>query len=62
MRKRHQRSVASALFAPSRVLGVVVLEQHYMSILQLAAAFLVILIVLMFRPSGLFGTRKIERV
>lgn len=43
-------------------LGVVVLEQHYMSILQLAAAFLVILIVLMFRPSGLFGTRKIERV
>jgi branched-chain amino acid transport system permease protein len=43
-------------------LGVVVLEQHYMSILQLATAFLVILIVLMFRPSGLFGTRKIERV
>ncbi len=43
-------------------LGVVVLEQAYMSILQLAAAFLVILIVLMFRPSGLFGTRTIERV
>ena len=41
---------------------VVVLEQAYMSILQLAAAFLVILIVLMFRPSGLFGTRTIERV
>ena len=43
-------------------LGVVVLEQSYMSILQLAAAFVVILVVLLFRPAGLFGTRKIERV
>ena len=42
--------------------GVVVLGQNYMSILQLAAAFLVILVVLLFRPAGLFGTRKIERV
>ena len=42
--------------------GVVVLGQLYMSILQLAAAFLVILIVLIFRPSGMFGTRRVERV
>ena len=42
--------------------GVVVMGQSYMSILQLAAAFVVILIVLLFRPSGLFGTKKIERV
>ena len=42
--------------------GVVVFGQLYMSILQLAAAFLVILIVLLFRPSGLFGTRRVERV
>ena len=42
--------------------GVVVFGQLYMSILQLAAAFLVILIVLLFRPSGMFGTRRVERV
>jgi branched-chain amino acid transport system permease protein len=42
--------------------GVVVFGQLYMSILQLAAAFIVILIVLLFRPSGLFGTRRVERV
>ena len=42
--------------------GVVVFGQLYMSILQLAAAFLIILIVLLFRPSGLFGTRRVERV
>jgi branched-chain amino acid transport system permease protein len=42
--------------------GVVILGQLYMSILQLAAAFLVILIVLIFRPSGLFGVRRVERV
>jgi branched-chain amino acid transport system permease protein len=42
--------------------GVVVMEQSYMSILQLATAFVLILVVLLFRPSGLFGTRKIERV
>jgi branched-chain amino acid transport system permease protein len=42
--------------------GVVVMGQDYMSILQLAAAFVVILIVLLFRPAGLFGTQKIERV
>jgi branched-subunit amino acid ABC-type transport system permease component len=33
-----------------------------MSILQLAAAFVIILITLLFRPSGLFGTRRVERV
>ena len=42
--------------------GVVVLGQAYFSILQLATAFLLILIVLLFRPAGLFGTRRIERV
>ncbi len=42
--------------------GVIVLGQTYFSILQLAMAFFVILIVLLFRPSGLFGTRRIERV
>ncbi len=42
--------------------GVVVLGQAYFSILQLAMAFLLILIVLLFRPAGLFGTRRIERV
>ena len=42
--------------------GVVGFGQLYMSILQLAAAFLVILIVLIFRPSGMFGTRRVERV
>jgi branched-chain amino acid transport system permease protein len=42
--------------------GVVVFGQLYMSILQLAAAFVVILITLLFRPSGLFGTRRVERV
>ncbi len=42
--------------------GVVVLDQAYFSILQLAMAFLLILIVLLFRPAGLFGTRRIERV
>ena len=42
--------------------GVVVMGQSYMSILQLATAFLLILVVLLFRPSGLFGTKKIERV
>ena len=42
--------------------GVVVMGQAYMSILQLATAFLLILVVLLFRPSGLFGTKKIERV
>ncbi len=42
--------------------GVVVLGQNYFSILQLAVAFLLILIVLLFRPSGLFGTRQIERI
>ena len=42
--------------------GVVVFGQLYMSILQLAAAFLIILIVLLFRPAGLFGTRRVERV
>jgi branched-chain amino acid transport system permease protein len=43
-------------------LGVVVFGQAYMSILQLAAAFVLILIVLLFRPSGLFGSRRVERV
>jgi branched-chain amino acid transport system permease protein len=43
-------------------LGVVVMGQAYMSILQLAAAFVLILIVLLFRPSGLFGSRRVERV
>jgi branched-chain amino acid transport system permease protein len=43
-------------------LGVVVLGWGFMSILKLAAAFMVILIVLIFRPAGLFGTKKIERV
>ena len=42
--------------------GVVVMGQAYFSILQLAMAFLLILIVLLFRPAGLFGTRRIERV
>ncbi len=41
---------------------VVVLGQDYFSILKLATAFLLILIVLLFRPSGLFGTRQIERI
>ena len=42
--------------------GVIVLGQNYFSILELAMAFLVILFVLLFRPTGLFGTRRIERV
>ena len=42
--------------------GVNVLGQNYFSILELAMAFLVILVVLLFRPAGLFGTRRIERV
>ncbi|WP_419910627.1 branched-chain amino acid ABC transporter permease [Candidatus Poriferisodalis sp.] len=42
--------------------GVNVLGQNYFSILELAMAFLVILFVLLFRPTGLFGTRRIERV
>lgn len=42
--------------------GVVVMGQDYLSILQLAMAFLLILIVLIFRPAGLFGTRQIERI
>ncbi|WP_419945580.1 branched-chain amino acid ABC transporter permease [Candidatus Poriferisodalis sp.] len=42
--------------------GVIVLGQDYFSILELALAFLVILFVLLFRPTGLFGTRRIERV
>jgi branched-chain amino acid transport system permease protein len=42
--------------------GVVVLGWGFMSILKLAAAFMVIVIVLLFKPSGLFGTKKIERV
>jgi len=41
---------------------VTVLEQRWMSVLQLGFAFAVILGVLVFRPSGLFGTRIIERV
>ncbi|WP_419840873.1 branched-chain amino acid ABC transporter permease [Candidatus Poriferisodalis sp.] len=43
-------------------LGVRVLGQAYFEILELAMAFLLILIVLLFRPAGLFGTRRIERV
>ena len=43
-------------------LGVVVLGQDYFNILPLAVAFFVILVVLLFRPSGLFGTRQIERI
>jgi len=30
--------------------------------MKLGVAFLVILVVLMVRPSGLFGTQKVERV
>lgn len=41
---------------------VTVLEQRWMSVLQLGFAFAVILGVLLFRPSGLYGTRIIERV
>jgi branched-subunit amino acid ABC-type transport system permease component len=43
-------------------LGVVVIGQAYMSIMQHSAAFVLILIVLLFRPSGLFGSRRVERV
>lgn len=38
------------------------LELRWFSVLQLTFAFLVILVVLLFRPAGLFGTSKIERV
>ncbi len=41
---------------------VQVMGWAFFSILQLATAFLLILVVLLFRPSGLFGTRRIERV
>ncbi len=41
---------------------VQVMGWAFFSILQLATAFLLILGVLLFRPSGLFGTRRIERV
>ena len=38
------------------------LELRWFSVLQLTFAFLVILVVLLFRPSGLFGTSRVERV
>lgn len=43
-------------------LVVIRLGQDWASVLQLAVAFLIILGVLIFRPTGLFGSREIERV